>query len=454
MPTRILVPSGVLGLGFDGQALERGLELRPDIICIDGGSTDSGPFYLGTGSSKYAHEIYKSEWRELMIARERGGIPLVLSSCGTCGTNSMVDLMYELTKEIAKDLKQNIKVALLYSDQSIEYVIEAFNASKLSELSPAPKLSIEQLTQFSNIVALAGAEQITEALDTGADIILAGRTTDTAIISALPLKNGDLAGGAWHGAKIAECGAFCSTVPNSGVILVDFDKTGFTVEPMALEARCTPNSVSAHMLYENVDPFILHEPGGYLDVTNAKYTALSNRKVRVEGAKWITSADYTVKLEGAYVSGYQTITMVIVRDSRYVKNIQIWIAKLTKFLIKKIEINTNVSLNDYSLDFHLIGINSTLGDLETKVILPVEVGVQLIVTASSQKIATELSKLVNPYILHFPLTDTEPLPTFAFPYSPAQIDRGALYEFGLNHVMSIKEPMECFQLKLHELSYD
>ena len=372
MPTRILVPSGVLGLGFDGQALERGLELRPDIICIDGGSTDSGPFYLGTGSSKYAHEIYKSEWRELMIARERGGIPLVLSSCGTCGTNSMVDLMYELTKEIAKDLKQNIKVALLYSDQSIEYVIEAFNASKLSELSPAPKLSIEQLTQFSNIVALAGAEQITEALDTGADIILAGRTTDTAIISALPLKNGDLAGGAWHGAKIAECGAFCSTVPNSGVILVDFDKTGFTVEPMALEARCTPDSVSAHMLYENVDPFILHEPGGYLDVTNAKYTALSNRKVRVEGAKWITSADYTVKLEGAYVSGYQTITMVIVRDSRYVKNIQIWIAKLTKFLIKKIEINTNVSLNDYSLDFHLIGINSTLGDLETKVILPLK----------------------------------------------------------------------------------
>ena len=241
MPTRILVPSGVLGLGFDGQALERGLELRPDIICIDGGSTDSGPFYLGTGSSKYAHEIYKSEWRELMIARERGGIPLVLSSCGTCGTNSMVDLMYELTKEIAKDLKQNIKVALLYSDQSIEYVIEAFNASKLSELSPAPKLSIEQLTQFSNIVALAGAEQITEALDTGADIILAGRTTDTAIIAALPLKNGDLAGGAWHGAKIAECGAFCSTVPNSGVILVDFDKTGFTVEPMALEARCTPD---------------------------------------------------------------------------------------------------------------------------------------------------------------------------------------------------------------------
>mgnify|MGYP001338891411 CR=1 FL=1 len=108
---------------------------------------------------------------------------------------------------------------------------------------------------------------------------------------------------------------------------------------MALEARCTPDSVSAHMLYENVDPFILYEPGGYLDVTNATYTALSDRKVRVEGAKWVPSADYTVKLESAYVSGYQTITMVIVRDARYVKDIKVWVAKLTKFLIKKIEIN-------------------------------------------------------------------------------------------------------------------
>ena len=49
MPTRVLVPSGVLGLGFDVAALERGIAADPDIICIDGGSTDSGPYYLGRG---------------------------------------------------------------------------------------------------------------------------------------------------------------------------------------------------------------------------------------------------------------------------------------------------------------------------------------------------------------------------------------------------------------------
>ncbi len=50
MATRVLVPSGVLGLGFDEAALARGVEMQPDIICIGGGSTDSGRFYLGTGT--------------------------------------------------------------------------------------------------------------------------------------------------------------------------------------------------------------------------------------------------------------------------------------------------------------------------------------------------------------------------------------------------------------------
>ena len=59
MSTKVLVPSGVLGLGFSEKALESGLKRNPDIISIDGGSTDSGPFYLGTGTTKYSEEICK-----------------------------------------------------------------------------------------------------------------------------------------------------------------------------------------------------------------------------------------------------------------------------------------------------------------------------------------------------------------------------------------------------------
>ena len=434
MKTRVLIPSGVLGLGFSRAALARGVAAGPDIICIDGGSTDSGPFYLGTGTSKYARATCKAEWRDLMLARAALGVPLVIGSCGTCGADEMVDWMMEITVELATELGQPLKVARLYSDQPIERV-KAAELRALGEIEP---------TLRGNIVALAGAEQITEALETGADIVLAGRTTDTAVISAFPLMRGAHAGAAWHGAKIGECGALCSTNPTSGVVIIDFDEEGFTVEPMEEGAKCTPHTVSAHMLYENADPFILYEPGGHLDVTQAQYAALGDKQVRVTGGAWVPSSDYTVKLEGAARVGYQTTILALLRDPRYVANAQKWLGKLESFL--KTQIGAQIG-GDYALEFRLIGINATLGALETGTATPNEVGVLGIITADTQDAASEIAKLINPFLLHFPLSEDEELPTFAFPYSPAQTDRGPLYEFTLNHVMLLKHPMDAFRLE-------
>lgn len=450
MPTRVLVPSGVLGLGFDRAALARGVALRPDIIAIDGGSTDSGPFSLGAGVSKYSRAATRSEWRALMQARAEAGVPLVIGTAGTCGTDSTVDWMFQITAELAAELGQRLRVARLYSSQPAERVAAALAAGRVHPLTPAPEISADRLRGLSNIVALAGAEQMQAALATGADIVIAGRTTDTATIAALPLARGDHPGAAWHGAKIAECGALCSTNPTSGVIVVDFDETGFTVEAMAETALCTPHSVSAHMLYENSDPFRLHEPGGYLDVRGARYTALDARRVRVEGSVWVPGR-YTVKLEGAAVTGYQTTILAVLRNAHYVKNARIWVENLTRFL--KSEIARRMALDEaaYSLDFRLIGVDAALGPLENKSGHPAEVGVLGIVTAADQATAAEIGKLINPFVLHYPLTEDEELPTFAFPYSPATTDRGALYEFALNHVMELDDPMSAFRIVVTEV---
>lgn len=445
MPTRVLVPSGVLGLGFDRLALARGVALRPDIIAIDGGSTDSGPFSLGAGQSKYSRAATREEWRALMLARAQAGVPLVIGTAGTCGADATVDWMYAITEELAAELGQHVRVTRLYSSQPAERVVAALAAGRVHPLNPAPPISAEILRGLSNIVALAGAEQVQAALATGADIIIAGRTTDTATIAALPLLRGDHAGGAWHGAKIAECGALCSTNPTSGVIVVDFDETGFTVEAMADTALCTPHSVSAHMLYENSDPFQLYEPGGYLDVRGARYAALDARRVRVEGSAWVPGR-YTVKLEGAAVTGYQTTILAVLRNAHYVENARAWVEKLTRFL--KSEITRRMRLEEaaYTLDFRLIGVDAALGGLEARQGAPVEVGVLGIVTAADQATAAEIGKLINPFVLHYPLTEDEELPTFAFPYSPATTDRGALYEFALNHVMELDDPMSAFRI--------
>lgn len=111
------------------------------------------------------------------------------------------------------------------------------------------------------------------------------------------------------------------------MILIDFDRNGFTVEPLADGAACTPHSVSAHMQSENSDPFLLHEPGGHLDVRGARYTALDGRRVRVEGSSWVPGA-YTVKLEGARVAGYQTTILAVLRDPHYVAHARARVARL------------------------------------------------------------------------------------------------------------------------------
>lgn len=451
MTTRVLVPSGVLGLGFDQEALARGINGKPHIIAIDGGSTDSGPFSLGAGQSKYSRAATKSEWRRLMVARAEAGVPLIIGTAGTCGADATVDWMYEITCEIAAALGQTLRVARLYASQPTERVAAALAAGRITPLTPAPAISATALAEMTNIVALAGAEQVQAALATGADVIICGRTTDTATIAALPLQRGDHAGGAWHGAKIAECGALCSTNPTSGVIMVEFDATGFSVEPLAEGACCTPHSVSAHMLYENSDPFILYEPGGHLDVRGAKYVALDARRVRVEGSQWV-AGDYTVKLEGARVAGYQTTILAIIRAPHYVAHAQAWVDQLTTFLQDEIRIRMGLEPAAYGLEFRLIGVNGALGGLENRKGDPVEVGVLGIVTAATQAEASEIGKLINPFVLHYPLTKGEELPTFAFPYSPATTDRGPLYEFALNHVMHLDDPMSAFRLLVTEVT--
>jgi hypothetical protein len=386
-----------------------------------------------------------------MKARKEANIPLIIGSCGTCGTNSMVDWMEEITIELAKELRHSVKIAKLYCEQNTEFLKSKFKSNKIFSLDPAPKLDCNLIDDLSHVVALAGAEQIKEAIKTGADIILAGRTTDTAIISALPLMNGADLGSAWHGAKIAECGALCSSNPTSGVVMIEFDKTGFNVEAMSENALCSPESVSAHMLYENADPYILYEPGGYMNVTNAHYYSIDSKKVRVEGALWVPSKKYTVKLEGARIAGYQTSLLVLLRDNNYVKNAIKWTEKLSVFLDKEIKQRMNLDSNEYSLDFRHIGLNAVLGDLEKNMGNPSEVGILCSITSKVPDICTEIAKLINPFLLHFPLTVDEELPTFAFPYSPVHSDRGCIYEFALHHVLELNDPMDAFQIQTVEV---
>ena len=77
----------------------------------------------------------------------------------------------------------------------------------------------------------------------------------------------------------------------------------------------------------------------------------------------------------------------------------------------------------------------------------------LLITANEQAVASEIAAVINPHLLHYPLTDDEPMPTFAFPVSPVHSDRGAIYEFALNHVLRLADPMDGFRLQVDEAGH-
>ena len=132
------------------------------------------------------------------------------------------------------------------------------------------------------------------------------------------------------------------------------------------------------------------------------------------------------------------------------KNAKKWTDKLSKFLIKEINERMYIDSSEYSLEFRHIGLNSILGELEKNLGSPVEVGVLCLIT-SKNKISTEIAKLINPFLLHFPLSFNEELPTFAFPFSPVHSDRGCVYEFALNHILELDDPMDAFQIQISKV---
>src|SRR5690606_35621312 len=97
-----------------------------------------------------------------------------------------------------------------------------------------------------------------------------------------------------------ECGASASVNrkrPDSMFAWIRDDH--FDVEPMDPENRVSPQSVASHSLYEKTDPYLLREPGGTINVLNAKYEQLNYRMVRVYGSAFDHADEYTIKLEGA-----------------------------------------------------------------------------------------------------------------------------------------------------------
>jgi hypothetical protein len=450
--TRVLAPTGMLGGGFPEESIKRGIAMGAHVIAVDGGSTDSGPHYLGASKPKTTDEAVARDLRSLVLAGKAAGIPVIVGSCGTSGTDSGVDWIAHILRGIAREEGLSLRVASIKSELEVDLLVEYLAADRIHPLAPVGPLDIEALQRCQHVVGLMGHEPIADALDVGVDVVLAGRATDTALLAAVPLARGCPPGPTWHAAKVAECGGMCTTNPRSGGVLVEIDAEGFTIEPLMADAACTPHSVAAHMLYENADPFRMREPRGWLDTSEAVYEALDDRRVRVTGSQFVEAEQYTMKLEGAAIAGYQSMAIAGIREPEVLENIQTWHDTLMEFLDDGILRVLGLASTSYTLELRCYGWNAVLGGLDASAQVPREVGVTLVATAQDQATAHKIAKYANPYLLHMPLPSMTYLPCFAFMSSPAEFDKGAVYEFVLNHAVDIDTPTELVRTTMWDVA--
>jgi len=443
---KILSPTAILGYGFPEESFDEGIRQGIDLIAVDAGSVDPGPYYLGSGKSFTDGMGVKRDLKLMLIEACRLQIPLIVGTAGGSGAHPHVLWCKKIIEEIARENNLAFKMGTIFADIEKEVIFEAVTKNQTQPLDGLPELDKKTVEQSVNIVAQMGMEPIQKALEAGCQVVLAGRAYDPAVFSALPVMKGFDPGLAIHLGKILECAAIAAT-PGSGAdcVLGILKKDSFILKPLNSQRKFTTESVAAHSLYEKSDPYHLPGPDGILDLTDVSFTQISESEVEVSGSKLKTSDFPCIKLEGVIKKGYRTISICGIKDPIMIKNIDS-ILKATQNQVESRMKNEGLCGEVF---FHIYGYNGVMQDWENMKKLPTPNELCIIIEAigETQFQANTTCSLTRSTLLHYGYPGRiATAGNLAFPFSPSDISGGEIYEFSIYHLMK-KTEQTLFQLQ-------
>lgn len=449
---RFVAAAGMLGNGIHEESLRAAMELRPHFVAADAGSTDAGPFALGLGVGAFPPEAIRRDIAAILRQTLPARVPVLIGSVGTAGADAHVDAFMDLVRDVAAELGQRLRVAEIRSEQDKGFLVEMLRAGRVRALDPAPEIDEQVIERSTRIVGMMGVEPLQAALALGVDLIVAGRCSDPALYAAMPIMMGLPEGLAWHAGKVSECGTAVCERAGPGVIFGCVREDEVIIRAIGPGRRCTTQSVAAHSLYENADPFFFKECSGQLDIRDASYEQVDETSVRIRGSRFTHAQDYTVKLEGAELAGWQTILVGGVRDPFILAEFDDWLGHVAAHVRDTVQRVFGKSLEALGarIDYHVYGRNGVMGALEPeRARVPHEVGIVVEATASDQAIADKLAQLTRQPLLHYPIDKWKGAITgFACLHNPAHISRGPVYRFNLNHVVLPDSPTSMFRMSI------
>ncbi len=444
---KVLSPTAILGYGFPERSFARGIERRPDLIAVDAGSTDPGPYYLGAGKSFTSRSAVKRDLELILAAALDLSIPCIIGTAGGCGAREHVAWTESIIREISREKGYRFMMAVIYADVAKAEVLYAMKRGRVSPLHPAPEISSEDVERSVRIVAQMGAEPVFKALAAGPQVVLCGRCYDPVPFAAPAIMNGFDPGLAYHMGKILECAAIAAT-PGSGrdCVMGTLYANCFELESLNEERRFTPTSTAAHTLYEKSDPYRLPGPGGTLDLSATRFEALDEERTRVSGTRFIPADPYTVKLEGVRQVGFRTVSIGGVRDPILIGQIDSVLEQI------KDQVKEALAFTGRIL-FHVYGKDGVMAQMEPeKNRLAHELGLVIEVVAADQEQANAVCSYARSTLLHYGYPGrVSTAGNLALLYSPSDMACGEVFEFSIYHLMQVDDPEALFAIETCEV---
>ncbi len=253
----------------------------------------------------------------------------VIANAGGVNPPACADAIRAVAKKMGLDAK--VRIGVVTGDNLLPRLDELISGGHplLNMETGEPLSTIRDRVLSAN--AYIGSGPIVEALEKGANVVITGRSTDTALTMA-PLrhefgwspKDYDLMAAGIIAGHIIECGAQCSggnclydwkNIPdlaNVGYPIVEARADGtFTVtKHPKTGGRVSVQSVTEQLVYEMGDPHSYITPDVVADFTTIHLEADGENRVRVFGIKGRPETEQ-LKVSIAYRAGFKAVGTLV-----------------------------------------------------------------------------------------------------------------------------------------------
>ncbi len=291
--------------------------------------------------------------------------------------------------------------------------------------------------------AYIGAQPIAEALSNGADIVIAGRCTDAALVVGplihefgwSPADYDRLAAGSIAG-HLLECGPFCTggsfeggwwDVPNLariGYPIAEVAQDGQFVitKPEGSGGLVNFHTVSEQLLYEMGDPSNFLTPDVVADITQIRIEEVASDRVQISGITGRAPTD-KLKVSAAYAHGYTAVgTLAFSWPGAIAKA-----RRTAEMLIERID-HLGLRYDDLRVDF--IGASAVLGHLSPNVDEPAEVMMRVAIRGDHREDLAKFGRELAPLGIAGPAGACgfggRPTPSEVVAFWPALIPKSAV----------------------------